>query len=706
MAGSRRISSVLVLSLLLFNPAVFIHGDRPKAASSFLHRRGNAQQRDSTTNGERDKEGAAADEGTVDDVAAECGMSLEEIEASYWHGYHYDRQVMSAFEGAGLTNVADYFEAAADEVPDSLCIESVETGEKLTYRQVDERANKVAHWAIKAGVKKGEVVALFMENRPEFIWIWLGFAKAGATIALINTNLEGDLLQHAIQVSKATIVVTSDTLLPAWRGMVASHPPEQSCKLFIYGKTKPHNVPSSRFSERSLPPLLRRMKKDRPDKKCRAGFGQYDPHFYIYTSGTTGKSKAAKFNHKRVIGAGVTWARHMQLKSSDKFYIPLPLYHGNGGVVAVSACWRARCAMVLRRKLSASRFLDDIRRFGCTATIYVGEVWRYICVQPPKSSDRSHPLRVAAGNGLRYETWKEVVDRFGVERLVEHYGQTEMPAAHPMINSYGKVASCGFIPLSVRGSLGTEKLIQYDVENDCAVRGTDGFCREADLAPDGSRTGEAIVKLEEPYSGYTSDEATDKVLYRDVFEKGDTWYHSGDLLRVDRHGFFYFVDRAGDSYRWKGENVSTNEVCEVISQCPVVKEANVYGVTVPSVNTQDGSTNHDTFGKVGMVSVLPREGVETEAFLSQLREHVHANLPSYARPAFVRIRRTENEKTGTYKFKKYDFVQDGFDPKKVTKTSPSHHQADLLYFDHPEEGRYVELTADVYTAITTGAIRL
>uniref|UniRef100_A0A0G4I2U5 AMP-dependent synthetase/ligase domain-containing protein n=1 Tax=Chromera velia CCMP2878 TaxID=1169474 RepID=A0A0G4I2U5_9ALVE len=627
-------------------------------------------------------------------------MELDEVEAHWWHGHMHDRQVMEELGREGISNVADYFEDAVDDCPDNLALISVETGERLSYRELDERANRVAHWAAKAGVRKGDVVALLMENRLEFIWIWLGFAKVGAVIALLNTSVEGELLQHAVGISLAKLAVVSEEHLEKWRAMMHHHPPAQVDEqgfLDTYVLSSNADVRLQKHEEFLLP-LLEDEQVTRPDRSIREGFGGTDAHFYIYTSGTTGKSKAAIFNHKRFIGAGVTWTRHMDLESRDVYYQTLPLYHGNGGVVAVSSCFRCRCPMVLRKKFSASNFFPDIRKHRCTATIYVGELWRYLCVRPEQSDDQLHTLRVACGNGLRPETWRQVVGRFGVRKLVEHYGQTEMPAAHPMINSYMRVGSCGYIPTEVRGRLGTEKLIEYDVEFDEQRRKDDGLCVEATPDSDGNTVGEAVVKLEEHYCGYTNKEATDRVVLRDVMERGDLWYHSGDLLRVDKFGFFFFVDRAGDTYRWKGQNVSTNDVCEILGESPLVAEANVYGVSIPNLDTSE---------KVGMASLVLRdqsaffedstEGLrERSHILDGIHEHCERTLPNYARPYFIRVRSTENEKTGTLKFQKFRYVKDGFDPSLV---SPS---GDLLFFDDPRTGGYEEVTAEMYTDIVEG----
>jgi len=628
-------------------------------------------------------------------------VDLEEVERHWWHGHHHDAAEMQRYMSDGIRTAADYFEQAVDSSPDRPFLISVETESILTYRECDQLANQVAHWIHSAGVRAGDVVALMMENQPRFVATWLGLAKAGATVACINTNLSEGLLEHALQLAGAAHVVVGEECLSKWRessarelsvpGNDGGAPVPITCWVarsdFVSPAKSAVDALGGGSGELWLDEALGRQSTARPPLAWRAPVTPSDSVFFIYTSGTTGKSKAARFTHKRFIGAGVTWQRHMQLVASDRYYVTLPLYHGNGGVVAVSAAIRAGCTLVVRRKFSASNFLRDVRHFGCTATIYIGELWRYVHNQAAREDDADNPLRVVAGNGLRADIWQSVVRRFGIAKVVEHYGQTEMPSAHPMINSYNVAGACGFIPLSVRGAMGTEKLVRYDVHQDAVYRNAEGRCEP--VGP--GEPGEAIVKLDGPYAGYTSDEATSKVIYRDVFEPGDRWYHSGDLLRFDSYGFIYFVDRAGDSFRWKGENVSTNEVCEVLGRCSAVAEANVYGVRVPH-----------TDGRIGMASVLAAPKLPLDEVLRSVYHHVEEHLPVYARPAFLRMRSRENEKTATFKFQKFRFVEEGFDPTRVARSAPG----DRLFYRDPRAEAYVPLTDELVSALNGGLVRL
>jgi len=300
-------------------------------------------------------------------------------------------------------------------------------------------------------------------------------------------------------------------------------------------------------------------------------------------------------------------------------------------------------------------------------------------LQPPQvNEDVNSSLRVIVGNGLRADIWPNIIKRFGIKKVVEHYGATEMPGA-AVLNWTNRVGSCGYFPPSLRKAEGTDRVVKYNVEKDKVVRGPDGFCIEC---ADGE-VGELLMKLVDgKYDGYVDLTATSKKMYKDVFEKGDCWWSSGDLLLIDKDGFYYFIDRAGDSFRWKGENVSTTEVCAIVSSCEGIKEANVYGVPVP---------NYD--GKACMASLLVADNIDFSRLYNAFKE----SLPTYARPYFLRIRREENSKTSTFKFLKTVYAAQGFDPEQMS---------DDLYFLNKEAETYVPLTSEVFNNIVGNHYRL
>jgi fatty-acyl-CoA synthase len=374
------------------------------------------------------------------------------------------------------------------------------------------------------------------------------------------------------------------------------------------------------------------------------------------------------------MGGGAAAAQ--RLTPDDRVYITLPLYHSAGGVMAAGAALLSGGSMVLTRKFSASRFWSDCVRYEATAFQYIGELCRYLLNSPSSPDERRHRVRVCIGNGLRPEVWGPFQSRFGIPRILEFYGATEGNVA--LMNFDGKVGAVGRLPGFMRRLLGVQ-LVKYDVAKDAHVRGADGFC--VPCKP--GEVGEAIGKISDRmrFEGYTSREATEKKVLRDVFQRGDAYFRTGDLLRCDAEDYVYFVDRIGDTFRWKGENVATSEVAEVIAVCPGVREANVYGVAIPG---QDG--------RAGMAALVVDGGFDP----AQLAAHVARELPSYARPLFLRLQ-PELEVTGTFKHRKVDLVEEGFDPARVTDP--------VLFFD-VERGAYVPLDGALHARILGGGVRI
>jgi fatty-acyl-CoA synthase len=226
--------------------------------------------------------------------------------------------------------------------------------------------------------------------------------------------------------------------------------------------------------------------------------------------------------------------------------------------------------------------------------------------------------------------------------------------------------------------------VKFDVEKDAPVRDEQGWCvRCAD-----NEIGEAIGRIHADssniagrFDGYTSKEDSEKKILRNAFEPGDAWFRTGDLMRQDEAGYFYFVDRIGDTFRWKGENVATSEVSEAICAFRGVRDANVYGVQIPG-----------TEGRAGMAALVAENGLDLAAF----RAHLIARLPAYARPLFLRLR-SGMELTATFKYTKHEFVRQGYDPAAT---------ADLLYFNDPERQALVRLDQALYERIQAGQFRL
>jgi fatty-acyl-CoA synthase len=414
---------------------------------------------------------------------------------------------------------------------------------------------------------------------------------------------------------------------------------------------------------------------DRPDLTIE------DRALYIFTSGTTGLPKAATVSHARVLQWSYWFAGMMGVQPGDRMYNCLPMYHSIGGVLVLGAILIGGGSVVIKEKFSASNFWNDVVRWDCTVFQYIGEFCRYLLHSTPSSQTQNHRIRLACGNGLASDVWDEFKDRFNIPRVLEFYAATEGNIS--LFNVEEKRGAIGRIP-SYLAHRFSPVLVRFDVEKGQPVRSDQGFCiRCASNEP-----GEAIGKIRDDpssigsrFDGYTNKLETEAKILRNVFEQGDKWVRTGDLMRKDDAGFFYFVDRVGDTFRWKGENVATSEVSEAICAFPGVEHAIVYGVAIPANE-----------GRVGMAAL----SCEQELNLAALRHHLISRLPAYARPAFLRLR-NEVDVTGTFKYSKADLSRQGFDP--FTTTDP-------IYFDNPESQSFTRLDQVLYDRIQRGQIRL
>ena len=406
-----------------------------------------------------------------------------------------------------------------------------------------------------------------------------------------------------------------------------------------------------------------------------------DKCLFIFTSGTTGLPKAANINHYRVQAIMMGFSAAMRMTADDRMYLCLPMYHTSGGVLAAGAALMAGARVVIRKKYSSSLFWDDIVREGCTVFQYIGELCRYLLNSPPHEQETKHKLRLACGNGLRPDIWAAFQERFKIPKVLEWYAATEGNCV--FLNFDGKVGAVGRIPNFAKRRFVTE-VIRFDIDSEQPVRGPDGFCIKCEPGEVGEAVSQILNDPKRPnqrFEGYSDEAATEKKILRDVFEKGDRWFRSGDLMRKDAMDYFYFVDRIGDTFRWKGENVATSQVSEAITGFPGIKEANVYGVRVDGME-----------GRAGMAALVASPSLD----LDGLRKYVAEHLPSFARPIFLRIQ-SETDTTSTFKQRKVDLVKQGFDPKSTS---------DPIYFLHPDRESYVRVDPALYDDISRGGIRL
>jgi len=567
--------------------------------------------------------------------------------------------------------VCDDFEAVADRLPQNAAI-SFE-GRTLTYQQLDVLANRYAHWGRQRGLKPGDTVALFMPNRADYIAIWLGLNKIGVITALINNSLTGSGLAHCINISMASLTLVDTTTMKAFQDIARQV--ERFQALWVL------DLPRDQESEncRSLDSAIKGVSTVRPDTQIRSGLTAGATALYIYTSGTTGLPKAAKISNARAQMYMMAFAGVTNMKPADKLYCVLPLYHATGGLCGVGAALMNGASIVLKRRFSASQFWSDVRGQGITHIIYIGELCRYLVNSPPAANaedETRHKVRMAFGNGMRPEVWDRFKARFNIRNIIEFYGSTEGNVS--LFNLDGKSGAIARVPKLLKKSFNV-RLVRFDVAAEMPERRPDGLCYECRPGEIGEAIGEIAHDARHAYTGYVDKLASQKKILTNVFKKGDAWFRTGDLMRQDKKGYLYFIDRIGDTFRWKGENVSTSEVAEYAASAPGVEEAIVYGVPVPN-----------TDGKAGMVSLITRDGFDLKAF----KDHMDLSLPVYARPRFVRLLH-DVQTTGTFKYKKMDLIQTGFDPRKTK---------DPLYLLCNDE--YIPLTAQTMVKISDGTIRL
>ncbi len=568
----------------------------------------------------------------------------------------------------GDDTVADAFERVVAARRDHPAV--VFEGRTVTYGELERMANRVAHWAKGEGLARGRCAALFMENRPEFLATWLGLSKTGAHVALINTNLTGGPLTHALMVAEPDLVVVGSELEATYQAIRATLP--ESIVAWTLG---------TEGKSGSLGGALANASTETPPRSWRAESKTGDKLFYIYTSGTTGNPKAANFSHLRFLSVGAAYTEIAAIGPEDRVYCSLPLYHTAGGVIAVAMAMLNGGTLVLRRRFSASEFWTDCRKYDVTVFQYIGELCRYLLNRPESPDDRAHRVRCAVGNGLRPDIWARFQERFGIRDIREFYGATEGNFA--LVNLDNRVGAVGRVPPLLKSKFPVE-LIRFDVEAEAHPRDAGGRCIVCKPGEAGEAIGRISNDPKQPlgqFEGYTDEGASNKKILRDVFDKGDAWYRTGDLLSRDREGYYYFVDRIGDTFRWKGENVATSEVAEVLSVCPGVLEANVYGVKLPGAD-----------GRAGMAALVAASSLSLE----ELYTHLTQQLAAYARPLFLRVR-PEIEITGTFKHRKVDLVKEGFDPAQI---------GDPLYFRDDAHGRFVPLDQRLYEEIVAGRARV
>ncbi len=542
--------------------------------------------------------------------------------------------------------------------------------DRLTWRDLGQCANRMAN-ALKAeGIVPGNVVSLMVENRTEFVVAVLAIMKIGATAALINTNLREDPLRHCITLINSKLCVFGTEVADAIDG-VRDQLGLEPVSGFLALQDGDDPIPEW---SRDLGVLSQNQSDVNPPETKDITLGS--TAMYIFTSGTTGLPKAAVQSHRRVQQAAtLCHTAGLRCTERDRIYLSLPLYHGTGLIIGLGSALSSGASVFLRRRFSASNMVSDLREHHITCMVYVGELCRYLVNMPAKGDEANTPLHTVIGNGLRPDIWDEFKSRFGLHRVTELYAASEGNVS--FANILNKDRTIGMTSARVA-------LVKYDVLNDEIIRNPDGTCIEVAEGEPGLCLGH--INPNAQFDGYTNKEATEKKVLRNVFEEGDAWFNTGDLLRTIPVGFalgyahYQFVDRVGDTFRWRSENVSTNEVAEVLNGFDQIDISNVYGVTVPS-----------TEGRAGMATVVltnPDDALD----LDRLSEYVNASLAHYSRPVFIRVQ-AQAAVTGTMKLVKTDLREEGYDLLKVT---------DPLYVMKPRSDHYEPLDEAFLNEIQAG----
>jgi fatty-acyl-CoA synthase len=541
--------------------------------------------------------------------------------------------------------------------------------ENLSYRDLNARINRYARWALSADVGKGDTVCLFMPGQPDYLAAWLGITKVGGVAALINTKLVGSSLAHCMDVAAAGHVIVGQDLAAVLEEVLPllKRPPKVWRHREATGET-------------GLEAALAFLEADPLTPGERREVSIEDRALLIYTSGTTGLPKAASISHRRILNWGGWFAGLTDATPEDRLFNCLPLFHSVGGVVAPCSMLTAGASVVLPEKFSVGSFWRDVVGWDCTLFQYIGELCRYLLKSRVSEFENTHRLRLACGNGLRGDIWEAFQARFSIPQILEFYAATE--GNFSLYNVEGKRGAIGRIPPLLAHRF-PAAIVRVDAEGGVPIRNADGLC----IACSESEVGEAIGRIGTAegaggrFEGYTNAAETEKKILRDVFAKGDAWFRTGDLMMRDEGGFFHFVDRLGDTFRWKGENVATSEVNEAILDCSGVIDATTYGVVVEGAD-----------GRAGMAAIVTDNSFD----LAEFSDHLARRLPAYACPVFIRLC-AALDNTETFKQKKQDLIRAGFDPR---------HVADPLFFRDPKSGNFRTLDLDAHARLSEGAIRL
>ena len=563
----------------------------------------------------------------------------------------------------GNSNISwgSVLEKMAQKYPGNIAVKSPDGN--LTYSQLNERANQFAHFLISRKVVRGDTVAVCLENRPELLIAYCGCAKIGAICSLINTNQRGDSLSHSFNLNKGRVIVVGEECISFFNDVKKDIDLAGSVVFYL------RDAAINRLKDAAdITDVLLSLPRTNPEET--GSITLKDKMAYVYTSGTTGGlPKAAVIINKRALSAMFWFGRVVtRVRPHHTIYIPLPFFHTNAITVGWPPALYNGAAVALRRKFSASGFLDDVKKFGVTHFVYVGEVCRYLMSQPDTPGQDRTTLKYIIGNGLRPDIWQAFKKRYGIRKIFEFYGAAEGVGVFTNLMNFDYTVGTSLTPFAI---------VRYDVENDRIARDKNGFAMRVDKGEPGLLVMEISEKT--PFPGYSDKKKTEEKIIRDAFKKGDMWFNTGDMLRNMGFRHAQFVDRLGDTFRWKGENVATMEVEKALDSFKGVSSSAVFGIGMPRGD-----------GKAGMAAIIKDEGASID--FEALTAHLRAVLPKYAVPLFIRFV-DDFQWTATHKIKKTDLKNEGYDPEKVNKD---------LFVLLPGESAYTAVTRDIYKEIMNG----
>jgi len=554
-------------------------------------------------------------------------------------------------------------ERNAREYPNNMAIKFEDM--TLTYKEFNEWVNRYANYFISLGLKKGDIVKLMMANRPEYLMIVYAVGKIGAITSLINIDLREMSLAHSLNLTPGKFIIIDENCYESFDA-VQSDLDISEVQILLYLPDQGLIPIPKDFVD--LSEEVKNFPTDNPltTKDVKPS----DIITYIFTSGTTGFPKATKFAHATLVGACYAFGQAIgEFTPDDTMYVSLPLFHSNTLAVGCSSAFANGSALAIARKFSVNRFWDDIRKYKATAFNYIGEVCRYLMNQPPQPDDSDNPVRVVIGLGLRPEIWSDFKKRFNIEKIAEYYSATEAVGSFVNLLNFDRTVGC---------CLSSYAIVKYDHSTETPVKNEKGFMERVDLGESGLLLFQIAGTAK--FVGYTDEKATEAKIFHDVFEKGDIWFNTGDLMRDIGNDHAQFADRLGDTFRWKAHNISTTEVEKILNNFEQIMVSTVYGVQIQG-----------TDGRAGMAAIVASSSVE-DFDLIGLTEHLKQNLPPYGVPIFLRFK-SKLATTSTFKLKKVKLKKEGFDLEKVE---------DPLYIMLPNESEYRQLTKEIYENMQNG----